>query len=161
MKDIFDAYCGIYCGSCIIRLAYMQNRPESIPEPWKTRSKGMDLECHGCKSDHVYPNCAKCEIRTCAKEKHVDYCFTCEDYPCEKIPERDPSEGFPHFTLFWQHQNLLKENKVTEWLAYQKDRFTCKKCGNMFTWYEEICHFCGEKVESVIEELKNAKNDQK
>jgi hypothetical protein len=44
MNDIFDAYCGIYCGSCIIRLAYVQNRPESIPEPWKTASKGMDLE---------------------------------------------------------------------------------------------------------------------
>jgi len=161
MKDIFDAYCGIYCGSCIIRLAYVQNRPESIPESWKTISKGMDLECHGCKSDHVYPNCAECEIRTCAKEKHVDYCFTCEDYPCEKIPEKDPSDHHPHFTLALQHRNLLKENKVTEWLAYQKDRFTCKKCGNMFTWYEEICHFCREKVESVVEELKKAKNGQK
>ncbi|MFX1499298.1 MAG: DUF3795 domain-containing protein, partial [Promethearchaeota archaeon] len=98
---------------------------------------------------------------TCAKEKDVDYCFTCEDYPCEKTPERDPSERFPHIQLALQHLNLLKENKVTEWLAYQKDRFTCKNCGNLFTWYDEICHFCGEKVESVVEELKNAKNAQK
>ena len=153
MKDIFDAYCGIYCGSCIIRLGYTQNRPECIPEPWKTASKGMDLECHGCKSDHVYPNCAKCEKRACAQKKHVDYCFTCEDYPCEKNPQRDPSDYYPHVTIALQHRNLLKENKVTEWLAYQKDRFTCKKCGNTFTWHEEVCHFCGEKVESVVEEL--------
>ncbi len=159
MKDIFNAYCGIYYGSCIIRLAHVQNRPESIPEPWKTMSKGMDLECHGCKSDHVYPNCAKCEIRSCAKEKQVNYCFTCEDYLCQKIPERDPSDHHPHFTLALQDRNLLKENKVTEWLAHHKVRFTCKKCGNMFTWYEEICHFCGTKVESVVEELKNAKYD--
>ena len=153
MKDIFDSYCGIYCGSCIIRLAHVQNRPQSIPEPWKTWSKGMDLECHGCKSDYVYQNCAGCKMRSCAKEKRVDYCFTCEDFPCDKIPEKGPSDHFPHHKLALRHRYLLEENKVTEWLEYQKDRFTCKKCGNMFNWYEEVCHFCGEKVQSVVEEL--------
>jgi hypothetical protein len=153
MDNIYDAYCGIYCGSCIIRLAYEQNRPESIPEPWKTMSIGMDLECHGCKSDHVYPNCAKCEMRACAKKKQMDYCFTCEAYPCEKIPKGDLSEFPPHFTLASQHQHLLEKDKVAEWLDLHKKRFTCHKCGKTFSWYDKVCHSCGEKVESVVEEL--------
>ncbi len=49
MNDKLDAYCGIYCGSCIIRLAHVQNRPETIPEPWKTMSKGM-VEASSCTS---------------------------------------------------------------------------------------------------------------
>ena len=41
IKDIFDAYCGIYCGSCIIRLAYVQNRPECIPERLNPMTKAL------------------------------------------------------------------------------------------------------------------------
>jgi len=155
MKDILDAYCGIYCGSCIIRLAYLQDRTDCIPEPWKTQCKGLDLECHGCKSDHIYPNCAKCTIRPCAKAKNIKYCFECKEYPCAKYSHFESSEEYPHFTLMLQEFHLLKEKSLKEWLTFQKKRYTCKKCGNLFAWYEKNCHFCGEKLVNVVEILKH------
>jgi hypothetical protein len=38
--------------------------------------------CDGCRSDNV--SCPlNCVARTCVRQKGVDYCFQCADYPCE------------------------------------------------------------------------------
>ena len=39
-------------------------------------------ECRGCRSgDCKYPNCG---VAVCYKQKGVDFCFQCQDFPCEK-----------------------------------------------------------------------------
>ena len=52
---IYDSYCGIYCGSCFVMLAYTQNRDGTIPPQWNIRD--AELKCHGCKSDILFENC--------------------------------------------------------------------------------------------------------
>lgn len=42
-----------------------------------------EATCGGCRSDNV--QCfITCAARTCHKEKGVDFCFQCNDYPCDK-----------------------------------------------------------------------------
>jgi hypothetical protein len=39
--------------------------------------------CSGCRGDHdVCP--LNCTAKTCYKERGVDFCFQCGEYPCEK-----------------------------------------------------------------------------
>lgn len=155
---IDNTYCGMYCGACFIRIAHEQNRPDCIPEPWRTRAKDRDLECLGCKSDKVYFGCAGCDIRACAKGKQLDYCFNCVKYPCEKIQKLE-SHHLPHHDAALQHVSLLKADKLKEWIEFNQSRFKCQNCGNIHSWYEEFCFYCGNKVLSVIEEQKTLLND--
>lgn len=39
--------------------------------------------CSGCRGENVL--CfIKCTAKTCHKEKSVDFCFQCDEYPCDK-----------------------------------------------------------------------------
>ncbi len=40
-------------------------------------------DCKGCRNQicAIYPNCG---VVDCYKKKDVDFCFQCEDFPCEK-----------------------------------------------------------------------------
>jgi hypothetical protein len=42
-----------------------------------------EASCGGCRSDNV--QCfITCAARNCHKEKGIDFCFQCNDYPCDK-----------------------------------------------------------------------------
>jgi hypothetical protein len=41
------------------------------------------VECKGCRNE----NCKlfkDCKVRECYKEKKVDFCYQCNDFPCNK-----------------------------------------------------------------------------
>ncbi len=39
--------------------------------------------CGGCRSDKV--KCPiDCEAKTCGRERNIDFCFECEEFPCDK-----------------------------------------------------------------------------
>ncbi len=40
------------------------------------------VECKGCRKQEcsIYPNCG---VVDCYKEKKIDFCFQCSDFPCE------------------------------------------------------------------------------
>jgi len=40
-------------------------------------------DCKGCRSgEGKYPNCV---VLTCHREKKVDFCFQCREFPCDKV----------------------------------------------------------------------------
>ena len=74
-------------------------------------SKGM---CGGCRSDNV--RCfVTCAARTCHRERGVDFCFQCPDYPCDK-------EFFAPLKKNWRIRNdRMKEIGVVEYFnEYRK-----------------------------------------
>lgn len=42
-----------------------------------------DGSCEGCKTK-VHIETCDCPILACAKEKGMEYCSECEEFPCEK-----------------------------------------------------------------------------
>jgi hypothetical protein len=43
----------------------------------------VQSDCGGCrKGEGKYPNCA---VAACYREKGVDFCFQCGDFPCAKV----------------------------------------------------------------------------
>ena len=84
MEFIADSYCGIACGKCPVLLA---NQNGTLEELAKERNMPIeDVTCFGCKSGQATIWCSSCEIKTCAKAKQIEYCFSeCQEYPCERI----------------------------------------------------------------------------
>lgn len=64
--ETYYAYCGFDCRMCPIFSLEDKNK------------------CNGCKKG-TYVFCLTCDIRTCNKNKSIDNCGKCKNYPCEKI----------------------------------------------------------------------------
>lgn len=87
------AYCGIICSNCPVFIAARndddserQRVAEIFTKQYGTEYKPTDINCDGCLSDgQVFSYCNMCEIRRCGKEKRVENCAYCKDYPCEKL----------------------------------------------------------------------------
>ncbi|MDO7787683.1 DUF3795 domain-containing protein [Desulforamulus aquiferis] len=73
-------------------------------------SKGS---CGGCRAD----NCScpvNCAVRTCFKEKGIDFCFQCQDYPCNK-------QENPMLRQRWLEKNdRMREIGVTSYYEEQR-----------------------------------------
>jgi len=70
--------------------------------------------CVSCRDGSGNPGCA---VRVCAKEKGVEMCAFCQDYPCDGFAAF--FEGYP----ILEHDNaLLREKGWDAWAALQDER---------------------------------------
>lgn len=62
---------------------------EHYPQFADVLASFAQVSCGGCRSDNI--QCTiKCTARSCAENKRVDFCFQCNEYPCEDPgPNRD------------------------------------------------------------------------
>lgn len=69
--------------------------------------------CNGCrKGSCFYPDCG---VRDCYKSKNVDFCFQCDEFPCEK------TNFDPDLKRRWiQMNNEMKEIGISSY--YQKTK---------------------------------------
>lgn len=68
--------------------------------------------CGGCRSDRCFCPTG-CEAKTCHKEKEVDFCFECNEFPCEK-------QNNPILRERWLQKNQrMKEIGVIEFYLEQ------------------------------------------
>lgn len=70
--------------------------------------------CKGCRQGECkYPNCG---VATCYKQKGVDFCFQCAEFPCDK------SNFDPNLHARWiKMNNRMKEIGVEAYFEETKD----------------------------------------
>ena len=70
--------------------------------------------CKGCREGIcIYPDC---RVKDCIKEKKVDFCFQCDEFPCEK------TNFDAHLKRRWiQMNNRMKEIGVESYYEETKD----------------------------------------
>ena len=62
--------------------------------------------CKGCRNgDCIYPNCG---VAACYQQKGVDFCFQCDEFPCEK------TNFDPNLKERWIKMNILMKQKGVE-----------------------------------------------
>ena len=102
------AYCGLLCDTCTIHLATLE--PDTSKQAAMrieiagvcNEKYGMSLspddvtDCDGCRADtgRIFSGCLTCEIRKCARQKDLESCAACSEYPCEileKTFQEDPA----------------------------------------------------------------------
>lgn len=95
-KDLKEmiAVCGLDCSKCGAFLATKENNDQKraeVAQEWSRLFKGEikpeDINCDGCHSDggRLLNYCKVCEIRECGKEKGLENCGYCGEYPCHKL----------------------------------------------------------------------------
>jgi hypothetical protein len=107
MASEMIAYCGLNCITCPIYLATREKNPEkqrqqreqiviAIKKYLGEEKRVEDItDCDGCKAQggRLYSGCRKCRIRKCARQKHLENCAYCGEYPCEELSRFFDSEG--------------------------------------------------------------------
>jgi hypothetical protein len=136
MDKKFACYCGLCCENCAVKVkvepaakvlydemksAGFENVISFIPggDGFWPFLKGMadDGVCVSCRDGRG--GNPSCEIRICAKEKGVEMCALCEDYPCDKFA------AFLKITQYSvvEHDNALLRDKGWEaWSILQEER---------------------------------------
>ncbi|MGE5173753.1 MAG: DUF3795 domain-containing protein [Betaproteobacteria bacterium] len=114
--------CGLYCCAC------------------------RATDCDGCLSDKVDDWVKQCKFRTCAREKHLDFCCHCVDYPCKEL-ETFMSDKWPHHWTMRPNLAYIKDHGVEKRLQAQKRAWSCGSCGARIFWYQKTCS-CGAPLDA-------------
>ncbi len=155
MESRYDTYCGLYCGACAVLVANESGEIEKKAKEWG--EKPADLRCFGCKSNTNSVYCRECELKQCAESKKVEFCFKCDEFPCERLVVFKNDKN-PHHSIVLKNLEHICKNGVTNWLEEQHIRWSCRGCGTKFSWYDKICTSCGEKVYNCQDEEKDLLN---
>ncbi|MFZ2053374.1 MAG: DUF3795 domain-containing protein [Candidatus Aminicenantales bacterium] len=121
MKPSQYGPCGLYCGAC------------------------GATDCDGCRSDRTDDLVKVCRFRGCAGDKHIDFCCSCDDYPCPPLYEFMNDE-WPHHWTMKPNLDYIRKNGREKWLNRQKKEWGCPSCGAEIIWYQKTCR-CGQPLE--------------
>lgn len=121
VKKELLAPCGLYCGVCRIYKAHKDNDMEFKREILHTlNSYGAktvnDIACTGCLSnDVVFPFCRTCSVKDCIKNKEIEGCYQCDEFPCKIITTwPDPLDKKSCFALSLLGVTLELKNGLTQ-----------------------------------------------
>ena len=135
MERISDvAFCGVYCLNCGERCSLPQKAAALVAamkegeyDDWAHSLEGFTPFwefLNGLAEQQVVKSCRNetcgfpdCGIRKCAKEKEIEACPMCEDYPCEMIRVFSRSEP----TLIFDGCRML-EIGLARWIDEQDIR---------------------------------------
>lgn len=158
---MLSAVCGLYCPSCTLfignhedpeRLAALTRRMGRTPE---------EMKCNGCRSDTLSFYCRSCKMKSCAKEKGIDFCSECDEYPCEALTAFKAEAA--HRCDVWESLDQIKSRGWEDWFVRMTDMTSCPECGTINSAYDASCRKCGhnpgsgffEKYrEAVMDHLK-------
>jgi hypothetical protein len=93
------SYCGLKCQSCPIYLATREENKEKqhqlrveiaqqIKEIHGQEILPEDIsDCDGCKAENgrLFSGSLNCYMRECARQKHIENCAFCDEYPCDEL----------------------------------------------------------------------------
>lgn len=129
----FVTYCGLYCGLCAARARIPQRaaalQEAMTEEGWPDWGGGIPgfadfwrfLEglhatggCPGCRADGGFP---QCPIRVCARERGLELCNQCPDFPCPRIEALDAI-----YPILIADNRRLQEVGLEQWLSEMEER---------------------------------------
>ena len=144
IKKELLAPCGLYCGVCSIYIAHRDNNikfKERLLPVYKMFVKNInDIACTGCLSDGVvFPVCQKCAIKSCCKEKEIEGCHQCNEFPCKYI------ENFPipvGKKVILRTIPTWRELGTEKFVEEEEKRYHCPECGNPLFRGAKRCNIC-------------------
>jgi len=148
--------CGIYCGACLLYRAYKDCDQALTDYLTNVGIPKEAIRCEGCTSELISPTCVNCNIRDCAKQKGMAYCYECKELPCKRLTElsieRAKKDNLPHLALCIDNLDTLRQIGTEEWLRKQDKRWACSSCGKKHNWYTEKCSNCGAMFDNAVKE---------
>lgn len=139
------APCGLYCGVCNIRIAYKDNNEKFKEKISVAYGLTPDkIRCNGCFSNDVFELCQLCPIKSCTKQKNIDGCHLCDEFPCQHV------ENFPvpvAKKVMMRSVPLRRELGAEKWVEAEEKRYTCPSCKHRLFRGVRRCNFCKTEVD--------------
>jgi hypothetical protein len=112
------APCGLDCFNCPLYAAN-DNHLLKIAIAKKLNIPTAKVVCQGCRNEKGNPPCHKmktaCKVYRCIEQKGYDFCFECEDFPCDHLhPYADQATEVPHNTKMF-NLCLIKKMGLEPW----------------------------------------------
>lgn len=129
-------YCGLYCGLCAQRVRipeqarrlqqtlheegfddfyqYISEMKTAFPPFWQFLQSLATFDC-SCRTGKGGP--PDCRIRGCAKQKGVEVCPQCKEYPCQHIQAMAE-----HYPTLIQDGKRLQKMGIEKWISEQLQR---------------------------------------
>ncbi len=131
-KTELVAPCGMNCNICSGYLAYSRNL---------TRKRGKIIHCIGCRPRNK--QCAFLKGR-CAtlRDGKVRFCFECKKVPCASLAKIDARYRSKFNYSFVGNLMTIKNHGIKKFLADERKRWRCKKCGGTISVHNGKCYDC-------------------
>lgn len=147
MEEINQALlapCGLYCGVCAVYIAHRDNNlkfKEILVNVYKPFTKVIeDVQCTGCRSEGiVFSYCLTCPIKNCVKEKEIESCSQCDEWPCSIINRFPIPIGKK---VIMRSIPQLRELGTAKWVEKEEERYLCPNCGNFLFRGAKRCNKC-------------------
>ena len=124
------APCGINCEVCKVYL----------------REKN---KCPGCRGDDAGKPVTRvrCKIKTCEvfKEGEAEFCFECEDSPCQSLERLDKRYRARYHMSPMENLETIQNEGIEKFLENEKVKWTCSECGGTISVHNGHCSSCGKK----------------
>ncbi len=100
MKDLIGC-CGVNCSKCDAYIATRTNddaKREKVAREWTEKHGSLftaaQINCDGCQSNGRAPDWVTmmCPIHRCCREKAINTCAECDQYPCNELDELFPKK---------------------------------------------------------------------
>ncbi len=151
IKKELLAPCGLYCGVCSIMIADRDNNDKfknALVNLYKPMTKIIeDIKCKGCMADNpedIFMYCKQCSIRECVKEKEIEGCHQCDDFPCWRIKQFPIPVGkkvIMRVIPYW------KQHGTERYVSDEIKRYHCPECGNALFRGAKRCNKCKVAVD--------------
>lgn len=143
------APCGLYCGVCAIYIAHRDNNlkfKEKLMNVYKPFVETVDdVQCLGCLSDEVvFGYCQTCPIKSCVKEKELDGCYQCDEWPCKHIKRFPIAVGKK---VIMRAIPQWRELGTEKWVEQEEMRYQCPECRIPLFRGVKRCRNCGISVD--------------
>ncbi len=132
--------CGLYCGNCAIYNGTIGDTADQLKRLLESHGLGKEtmahipgtdwyegfdrgltwcresVHCGGCRSEARFN--PMCELQKCVvQEKGLDFCFQCDQFPCDILAKFE-QEFFPCIETL----RKINETGVAEWVRQQEGR---------------------------------------
>ena len=133
MDKKYMCYCGLYCENCAVKAkvepaakvlhaemikAGFEDIIQFIPDGesfWRfLKSVSEEGTCVSCRKGSGNPGCI---VRICAKERGIEMCALCAEYPCAKF-----DEFFVGYPILKNDNDVLRNEGLDEWAKMQDAR---------------------------------------
>lgn len=157
---VTDAYCGLYCESCLLYIATKYQPERLVQLAAKYGKSAEELQCNGCRSDKLSFYCVTCKIKECIKQKGLNMCGDCSEYPCGILTEFQSK--MPHRLELFKSLDYCKEHGLESWRQKMIEDYSCA-CGTINTPYDFKCRNCGKypssefvkrNAEEILKQMK-------
>lgn len=119
--------CGLNCAQCDMYQASHGNEKlrDEIVEWFRKERDGTvkpeQIKCEGCRGPLKSHWSSDCKMMLCAKNRGLEFCFQCNDFPCQMLNEFS-SGGISHHKRTVENLKKMKEIGIGLWIAEQKKK---------------------------------------